>query len=70
MLTEAAQELHPVQLHHFLLIIAVIPPAEVHTLLIDLNNTMVGDGHFMGVTPQILHYRTGTSKRVFGVYYP
>lgn len=45
----------------------IVAPTERHILTVKVNESVIGDGHAMGVTPEVGKHITGTVKRRFGV---
>ena len=64
---ESPEELHTLQCHDLVAVISVIVPAEGHTLLVHLEDAVIGDGRFVGVTPQVFHHHLGPGKGRLGV---
>jgi hypothetical protein len=44
---------------------SIILIIESHILIVDVINSMVANGYFMGISSQIFHHRLGTSKWLF-----
>ena len=49
---------------------SIILVLKSHVLIVDALDSMVADGDFMGISPQIFHHRLWTSKRLFGKNHP
>src|SRR6266481_2851723 len=57
--------------HRFLLIVvAIVTPAEFHVAIFDIHEPMIGDGHTVSVTTDVIHDLLGTAERRFGVNNP
>jgi hypothetical protein len=41
-----------------------------HVFVVYTFDSLVANGNFMGISPQIFHHRLGTAKRLFGKNYP
>lgn len=66
-----AEELSSFQAHGFALaILAVVLVAEGNSLLVDVSDAVVGDGHFVCVPSQVFHHSLGPMKRRFGIDNP
>jgi hypothetical protein len=67
-LQESAQELIPRKGHQFLLVVVSrIAPTKGDLAVGQRDQSMVGDGHAMGVTAEILEHIVGTAEGWFGV---
>jgi len=65
---EAAQKLIPRKGHQFLLVVVSgVPPTKGNLAVDQRDQSMVGDGHAMGVTAEILEHIVGTAEGWFGV---
>ena len=68
---EAANELVRLQRQGFLPgLVAIILVAKTDLAVVDVEQAMVGDGHAVGITPQVIQDLFGTSERWFGVNHP
>src|SRR5258708_11545483 len=68
---EAADKLIGRQGQGFLLtVIAVVLVAELDLAVFDGEQTIIGDGHAVGIAAHIVEYLLGSSKGLFGVYHP
>src|SRR5579884_420371 len=57
--------------HGFLLIVVtIVTPAEFYVAIFDIHEPMIGDGHTVGVTTDVIHDLLGTAERRFGVNNP
>ena len=50
--------------------VPVVPPFERNVAALKLENSVIGDGHPVGVTPKILHHASHIFKRRFAVNHP
>jgi hypothetical protein len=50
--------------------VSIVSPAERHTIVLKGHEAMVGDGHAMGVTAQILEHMLGASEGWFAINHP
>ena len=67
-LRETPQELHPLEGHLADFAVGpVILVAEPYTVIIDRKETMIGDGSFMSVAPEVFDDLFGASEGLFGV---
>jgi hypothetical protein len=65
---ETAQELVRGEGHHPLLItVRIIFPAEGNLVLVEGHETVVGNGHAMGVAGEIAQHMLGTAERRLGI---
>jgi len=65
---EAAQELLRTECHHSLLIpVGIILPAESNLVMLESHESMVGDGHAMGIAGEIAEHMMGTAEGGLGV---
>jgi hypothetical protein len=65
---EAADELIDRQGHGFLLaVIAVVLIAELDLAVFDGEQTIIGNGHAVGIATQVIEYLLGSSKGLFGL---
>jgi len=70
---KAADELIGRECHGFVAYVvfgAVVLPLERHPALIMSDETMIGDGHPMGIARQISEHRFGSGKGLLGVNEP
>jgi hypothetical protein len=65
---EAAQELLRTECHHSLLItVGIILPAESNLVMLESHESMVGDGHAMGIAGEIAEHMMGTAEGGLGI---
>ena len=68
---ESAQELMCGNSHDLVLAaVCIVSPAEGDMIVLEGDETMVGDGHAMGVAGQIVENMFGAAERWLGVYDP
>src|ERR1700739_1166724 len=68
---EATQELKRLELHLTLLAtVGIVLPAESDVLSIECQQSMIGNGHAMGVAAQIAQHLHRAAKSRFGVDHP
>jgi hypothetical protein len=68
MLAKAAQELGCGESHDALLVaVGVVSPSEGHVVTIEAKQTLVADGHAMGVTAKVAKHALGLPKSGLGI---
>ena len=71
MLKKAAEKLFTSESHRvFLVVILVIPPTEADLGFVDGKKPVIGDGHAMRITSQVLQDMFWTSKRRLRIDHP
>jgi hypothetical protein len=67
---EAADKLFGLQYHRLLLgIVTIILLAEGHLALRDVQEPMIGDGHRVGITTDVVQDSLGADERPLGVHH-
>ena len=68
---ETANEFVGFQCHGFLLVaMPIIFPVKSHLAILDVEQSVVGDGHAMGIAAQVVEDLFGTTERPFGIRHP
>ena len=68
MLAKAAQELGCGESHDALLVaVGIVSPSEGHIVTIEAKQTLVADGHTVGVTAKVTKHSFGLPKSGFGI---
>jgi hypothetical protein len=68
---ETTQELFSWEFHlAFYVSMGAIPPAECDLAIFEGNQAAIGNGHAMGVVPEIAEYILRAAKRPFAVSHP
>jgi hypothetical protein len=68
MLAKAAQELCCGESHDALLVaMSIVSPSECHVMTIEAEQTLVADGHAMGVTAKVAKHAFGLPKSGLGI---
>ena len=65
-----ADELLRVEGHHLVLTIAVVAPVKAYFVFFHVDQPVVGDGHAMGVAPQVSKDLLGAAEGALGVGHP
>ena len=57
--------------HDLLLVVtAIVPPSKTHFAILDIEETMVGDRHSVGIATEVIEYLAWPGKRPLGVNHP
>ena len=68
---ETADELRGVHAHHLLLrVVAVILPAKLYLVPVEVDQTIIGDRHAVRIATEIVQHVSRTAKRRLGVHQP
>ena len=69
-LAKSPQELSTRKGHQFFAVIAVVVPGKAYPSAVDVLNSVVADGNFVGVTTQVFNNLLRATKRLFGIHHP
>jgi len=54
----------------FLVAVSIVPPPECNVITVKRNQSMIGDGHTMGVAPEVAENLFRTTQGRLGIDYP